>query len=116
MSPGWGQGSESLYAFAVGSFNAANWPNGTGLDGVIIQMYRPGILRPSSRPLDKMHMGFVAPAPDPEHEYRESFPALDVEVIVVLLTEDSAIRRAGALAVHDALAGLRSADATARSR
>ena len=106
ISPG--RWEETIINFDVGSHNTANWPQREAITRIALVMTRPGVSRPSS----KVTPGDVVPGfqtPD----YREIFPALDLELRFAIGTSDEALRRVSVLAVKGALDGLRAVDAKA---
>ena len=71
-------------------------------------MTRPGVSRPASKLTpDDVVPRFQTP------DYREIFPALDLEVRFAIGTPDAALRRVSVLAVKEGLDGLRAVDAKA---
>jgi hypothetical protein len=108
---------EIIFSWGVGASNAANWMSRTGLDWVGISVFRPGIPnRRSSLPEGVTKVGVILePAVSTESTFRESFPALDLEFRVVIVSTDPELRKACFRAATEALAQLRSANAEART-
>jgi hypothetical protein len=110
--------AESIFEFGVGLGIAANWPRGTNVDWVGIKIFRPGIGHPRS--ISPKYSSITSPLvlrnpATPENLYRESFPALDLEVDVQIDTRDDGVRNACFLAVKKALDELRGANNAAAS-
>jgi hypothetical protein len=109
-------GYETIFEFDVGDHSADNWPPATGnrptaVESVGIKIFRPGIEAPVSRP-PRVADGNGALLSDrifkaPEGIYRETFPALDLEVQVSINTRDARLRSAYYAAAKEALAELR---------
>ena len=90
---------ETIFSFDVGAYNTANWPPRDRIGRIALVLTRPGISRPSG---NATGFGLRLQAPD----YRELFPALDLE-LRFQIDADEGVRRPAVLAVKEALMGLR---------
>lgn len=86
------------------------WPPGTPLQGVRVQLLRPGIPRPATADTSWDGSRVLAEAAT----YREEFRNLDLEIRFQITTTDATLRAAAVKEVRDALAGLRATDRAAR--
>jgi len=92
-------------------FAPREWLPGTPLQGVRVQLLRPGIPRPATGDTSTDHaLRLSAEAAT----YREEFRNLDLEIRLQITTTDETLRAAAVKEVRDALAGLRAADRTGR--
>ena len=93
--------SEKIFSFDVGVHNTANWARTDRIARIAIVMSRPGISRPAGNATG-FGLRLQLQAPD----YRELFPALDLE-LRFQIDADEAVRQPAVLAVKEALKGLR---------
>jgi hypothetical protein len=87
------------------------WLTRTPLQGIRVQLVRPGIPRPATADTswgDSLLLSAAAAT------YREQFRNLDLEIRLQIITIDQTLRAGSVKAVRDALAGLRAADRAAR--
>jgi hypothetical protein len=97
---------------------ASNRLPGEKVDRVFIVMFRPGISHPRSESPDEI-AGLSLPMFGKrliDGDFRERFPALDLEFRVEIASDDAVLRRECFLEVKAALNGLRDADRIAASR
>jgi len=87
------------------------WIPGTPLQGVRIELLRPGIPRPATADTSMDHALRLSPE---AATYREEFRNLDLEIRLQITTTDETLRAAAVKDVRDALAGLRAADRAAQ--
>lgn len=110
--------AQVIYYFGLGDIGLGrgfvtpgNWLRSEPPSGLRILMFRPGVSHPASdlRPEQEIQQFPVEDA-----DYRELFPALDLEIRFQIVTPDGEQRRTTIRAVYDALSGLRAANALVR--
>ena len=111
---------EVIFAFAIGEGEGwfalpANWLRSGTLKGIRFVLFRPGIGSPSS--VSRYDLTLAAadrPFPAGIADYREVFPALDLEFRYQIVTTSNELRSATVAALRDSLKGLREASAAYR--
>ena len=110
---------EVIFTFAIGEGEGfalpANWRRSVTLQGIRFLLFRPGIPNPSS--VSRFDLTLAAadrPFPAEIADYREVFPALDLEFRYQVVTTSTELRSATVAALRDSLKGLREANAAYR--
>jgi hypothetical protein len=92
-------------------FAPREWLPGTPLQGVRVQLLRPGISRAATADTSMENLLRLSAEAS---TYREEFRNLDLEIRLQINTTDEKLRAAAVKEVRDALEGLRAADRAAR--